>query len=265
VKRLGKVLVWSYLPVMVALLVVFSVAAHADDIDAQIIAAQTSLTQHMTKRVTMTAQWPAFEQKKSDIEFAYAALVKQAPIVKQEAEEIGAKQRNIDAQYDSLKSAVAQLQADGARHNANSCTEKCTQNSCDGSCAWYNNEKAALEQRQANLNQQIQSVNAANQENDNQRQTVKKSAEDLQVIQDKVSADTLQWTADVKQFKADWEDNEAQITVLQNTLARLKQIKTQVDGCMRSIPTECDNPATTELVTRCEKMHAACGKMFDGN
>jgi Tfp pilus assembly protein PilO len=82
---------------------------------------------------------------------------------------------------------------------------------------------------------------------------------------DTVSAQTLQWTADVKQFKADWDDNEAQITVLQNTLARLKQIKVSVDSCMRSIPAECDAPNTPLLVTKCEKMHADCGRLFDGN
>jgi chromosome segregation ATPase len=240
--------------------------AFADSLDDQINAAQSSLNDHIQKRQDLTQQWPKFEQRKSDIEFAYAAYQKQAPVVQQEAEQIGQKQSVIDSRYNALKPLVEQLQADGARHNANSCTEKCDQNGrCDGSCAWYNNEKAALEQRQANLNAQIADVNAANQENDNERQTVKKSADDLDQIMDTVGKQTLQWTADVKQFKADWDDNEAQITVLQNTLARLKEIKGQVDGCMRSIPAECDAPNTPLLVTKCEKMHADCGRMFDGN
>lgn len=243
-----------------------SCLAFADSIDDQINAAQSSLNDHLGKRETMTKQWPTFEQRKSDIEFAYAAYVKQAPIVKQEADEINQKQAPIDAKYNDLKPLVEQLQADGARHNSNHCTEQCDQNGhCDGSCAWYENEKAALEQRQANLNGQINAVNAENKELDNQRQTVKKSADDLDQIMDTVSAQTLQWTADVKQFKSDWEDNEGQITLLTNTIARLKEIKSQYDGCMASIPAECDNPATSDLVTKCEVMHARCGHMFDGN
>ena len=240
--------------------------AFADSIDDQINAAQSSLNDHLQKREELTKQWPTFEQKKSDIEFAYAAYQKQAPIVKQEIASWNQKEDACAAQFQAYVPALNQLEADGTRHNNTSCTEKCTQGGgCDGTCAWYENERRALEQRQATLKAQVAPILAQKKELDQEGDTLKASATDLDTIMDTVSAQTLQWTADVKQFKATWDDNEAQITVLQNTLVRLKQIKASVDSCMRSIPAECDAPNTPLLVTKCEKMHADCGRLFDGN
>src|SRR5271157_2222131 len=130
-----------------------SCLAFADSIDDQINAAQQSLNSHLQTRETLTKQWPTFEQRKSDIEFAWAAYQKQAPIVKQEIDQIDQKQTVINSRYQELEPIKDQLVADGNRHNSQSCTEQCDQNGhCDGSCAWYQNEKAALEQRQAQLN-----------------------------------------------------------------------------------------------------------------
>jgi len=243
-----------------------TLAAHADTIDDQINAAQSSLNDHLAKREALTNQWPAFEQKKSDIEFAYAAYQKQAPIVKQEIAAWTQKEDSCAAQFAAYVPALNQLEADGTRHNNTSCTEKCDQNgSCDGTCAWYEAERQALEQRQATLKAQVAPILAQKAELEKEGDTLQQSAKDLDTIMDNVSAQTLQWTADVKQFKADWDDNEAQIQVLQNTLARLKQIKTAVDSCTRSIPAECEAPNTPYWVGQCAKMHADCGRIFDGN
>jgi len=243
-----------------------SCLAFADSIDDQINAAQQSLNDKLGKRETMMKQWPSFEQRKSDIEFAYAAYQKQAPIVKQEIAEWNQKQDACAAQFAAYVPALNQLEADGTRHNNTSCTEQCDQNGhCDGTCAWYEAEKRELEQRQATLKAQVAPVLAQKAELDKEGDTLQQSAKDLDTIMDTVSQQTQQWTTDVKQFKADWDDNEAQIDMLTKTIARLKEIKAQYDGCMASIPAECDNPATNDLVTKCEVMHARCGHMFDGN
>ena len=252
------------LPILALLCTCFS---FADSIDDQINAAQTSLTGKLEKRETMTKQWPTFEQRKSDIEFAYAAYQKQAPLVKQEITDWTQKENTCAAQFQAYVPALNQLEADGTRHNNTSCTEKCDQNgnNCDGTCAWYTAEKNALEQRQATLKAQVAPILAQKAELEQEGDTLKKSSDDLDQIIDTVQAQTLKWTADVKQFKADWDDNEAQITVLQNTITRLQQIKKALDDCTRSIPAECEAPNTPYWVGQCATMHAACGRIFDGN
>jgi len=241
--------------------------AFADALDDQMAAAQSKLDQRLQKRETMGKQWPTFEQRKSDIEFAYAAYEKQAPLVKQEIADWTQKENTCAAQFAAYVPALNQLEADGTRHNNTSCTEKCDEHgaNCDGTCAWYENERRTLEQRQATLKAQVAPILAQKTELEKQGDTLHASAADLDQIIDTVGAQTLKWTADVKQFKADWDDNEAEITSLQNIIARLRQVKTAVDSCMRSIPTECDAPNTPLLVTKCEKMHADCGRLFDGN
>jgi peptidoglycan hydrolase CwlO-like protein len=263
---LGKALVWAYLPVMLTLLVVFTTAARADDLQDQINAATQSLNEHVAKRDTLMGEGKALVTRKDNNDFAYSALVKQAPIVSQEIDQIGAHQKAIDSKYDALKEQVADLQAAGNKHNSISCTEKCTQGGgCDGSCAWYTAEKNQLESRQAQLNTEIESVNSENANLDTQRQTVKQSAQDLVEIQTKCESEAAAIQAAAQQLTAEWDENERQIQVYANTIKRLQQIKDANDSCMRSIPSECDSPNTPALVTKCEQMHASCGKMFDGN
>jgi DNA repair ATPase RecN len=125
-------------------------------------------------------------------------------------------------------------------HNANVCTESCSNGHCDGSCGWYNKEKAALDSEKAQLEENRNLLNQ---------------------IRDKASSDTLQWTGKAKALLSKIDENDARIEDLQNKLADLRK---RYDTCRGSIPANCAvNPHV--LDDKCERMHAACGKLFDGN
>ncbi len=187
--------------------------------------------------------------KINDLQNQLNAATDKRPGFESREKALDAKKDDIIFVYNAYKkqSAILQQSFDewqqkANAHNATQCTEQCDQNGhCDGSCGWYTAEKTRLEGEYGQL---------------------KTNAGLLNEIQARVSSDTEQWTADAKALIAEAGENEALIAQLQQQLADLRA--QQVD-CLKSIPKECDNPYTTALVTKCERMHAACGRMFDGN
>lgn len=217
---------------ILALTLLMALPLVAQTLGDQINALKTQLNAAIDKRSELGTQEKALEQKKSDIEFAWAAAQKQEGILKDEITDFTMKANDYTA-------AVQ-------RHNANQCTEQCTNGRCDGSCGWYTAEKSQLDQRQSAL----QSEQAQLQTN----------AGLIDQIKQNVYNDTQTWTVQAKQLLADYNDNEAAIGRLQD---QLTQLMAQYNACRGSIPSDC--AVSPLLDDKCEKMHAVCGKLFDGN
>ncbi len=161
-----------------------------------------------------------------DIKFAADAYKKQNDRWKQDADNL-----NIQIKY----------------HNDHMCTEKCANGKCDGTCQWYRDEATKENSEGAQLKQQ---------------------AELLDQIRNNVLRDTNDYVERVKALKEKSDENTALIDRLK---AQLTDLLGRYDQCRGSIPATCDAPNAVGpdgkplLKGACEKMHAKCGRMFDGN
>lgn len=240
--------------------------AHADSLDDMIKASEQELQTRLQKRNDMTEQWKGLDQKKSDIEFAYDAAQKQEAKLTTEITDWKMRKDTLASKYAALEPELQAHNSRVANHNAHQCTEKCTQNGgCDGSCAWYNNEKAQLDAEGQALASRYAPLDNEQAGLKSEAQTLEKNADLIQQIKQNVSNDVVAWVANVKQFKANWEDNEAQIKLLQDNIAKLKVIQAKTTTCFRAIPPECDRPDNPNLNARCEQMVAQCRAIFDGS
>ena len=240
--------------------------AHADNLDDQIAAAQKELDGHLQKRNDMAEAFKKFDQKKSDIEFAADAYKKQSAKLDQEYNDLTMRKNDCDAKAQPIEADIDALNARITAHNANRCVEKCDSNgACDGSCAWYTQEQATLNAKASALDAQYAPIKSERQQIASEGQQLATNAGLLEQIRQNVTSDTEAWVAGVKAFKDEWDENERQISVLQNTIAHLRDLKASFDSCVKAIPPECDNPFTDDLKTKCEVMHATCGHIFDGN
>lgn len=256
-KRLAKFAVWSYLPVMVALLVVFTVAASAQTIDE----IQQQLNDHITKRADIAARGDVQDKKAEDIKFVYDAWVKQSASYKEQLDTFNTKNADVVHQYNVLKPSLDNFTERMKAHNTTQCVEKCTQGGgCDGTCGWYERERIQLEQNQAQLKEAYAPLDAQAEQLESTKKFLDEFAGKLDIIGDGLSKDIPAWKQAEADIKTDWEANEAEIARLQALLAKLKG---ENDTCFAKIPPACQmNPL---LDDKCEQMHAACGKMFDGN
>jgi septal ring factor EnvC (AmiA/AmiB activator) len=193
---------------------------------------QKQLGNGFAKRTEFQSQTKILAQKKDDILFAFDAWKKQSGIFEQDANDLNMRMDALDAKVE--------------QHNAHQCTEQCVNGHCDGSCAGYTAEKQKLDDQQGALRAEQAQLG--------------KTANLLDQIRAQGNTDTEAWATKAKQLIADNADNEANIEHFQ---AQLVDLRKQYDSCRGSIPADCQ--VRNVLNDKCERMHAACGKLFDGN
>lgn len=238
----------------------------ADSLDAVIKASEQELQQKLQTRNELQQQWKAADQKKSDILFSVDAYKKQKGVIQQEMEDIMQRKNALDARYTALAADYDALNAKVQEHNAHQCTETCDQNGrCDGSCNWYNAEKAQLDSEGAALDARRSSLDSQRGTLQNDAQQVETNSKLIDQLRQSISDQTVAWVGRVKHLRSAWDENEAQIKQLQNKLGKLSAIKEKVDTCVRAIPPECDSPYSRTLNGNCEVMKAQCSAIFDGN
>jgi hypothetical protein len=247
-KRISAVILF------VALACTFGLAQTIDEIQQQ-------LTEHIAARVPLAARGNVLDKKADQISFVYDAFVKQSAVQTQELAAYDAKNADVAHRMAVIQPSLDNWTQRLNYHNANKCTEHCTQGGgCDGSCAGYERERVQLEQNQAALKEAMAPITALANEVDAQHDHLVITSGQLAEIQAGLQKDVPAYKAAEAALKADWDANEAAIARLQ---AQLAKYKGENDACFAKIPPACQvNPL---LDDQCEKMHAACGKMFDGN
>src|SRR5277367_56653 len=133
-KRLGKFLVWSYLPVML-LLLAGALAANGQSVKDQLAALQQEAAPLLATREANKKTLATMEQTKSDIEFGDSALGKGAAKYKNDKDAYDIDLGAYAPAADSLNSALA-------AHNANQC-----QKSQYNNCSAYEAEASTLNSR----------------------------------------------------------------------------------------------------------------------
>ncbi len=248
--------------------ILFAVGLFAQTTGDQINALQQQIDARVAKRADFKAASDAQDAKASDIKFVYEAWQKQSAKYDQDLAAYNAKYTEVARGYQLLEPAAENYKQRVSQHNANQCTEKCVNGSCDGSCAWYNSEKAQLDANKAQLEQAYAPLEARASQLQNDKGYLDQTADKLNTIQQGVRTSVATWKEAEERLKSAFLDNEAEITRLQDMIARLRG---SYNNCILNIPKECDKPNATLpngdplLNGKCEEMHAACGRMFDGN
>jgi peptidoglycan hydrolase CwlO-like protein len=218
-------------PVLVALcLIAVCAIALGQENDAtpggRIKDVKTKLKAAQQQDADYAAQFKNLESRLDDIKFAADAYKKQNDRWKQDADNL-----NVQIRY----------------HNDHMCTEKCVNGKCDGTCQWYRDEAERENSGGAQLKQQ---------------------ADLLEQIRNNVLRDTQDYAERVKALAEKSDENTALIDRLK---AQLLDLLGRYDQCRGSIPANCDAPNAVGpdgkpvLKAACERMHAKCGRMFDGN
>jgi chromosome segregation ATPase len=150
--------------------------------------------------------------------------------------------------------AAAQLNSALDSHNANRCTAPADN---PGVCASYNAEADNLNARRAQLQPTKDKL-------DRDKQFLDTTLGQLRELQSVMQEKYAKFNADAKEYDAQNNENEAKIKALADRWnALIGKLKGNNDACFAQIPPACQvNPI---LDDKCEKMHAACGAMFDGN
>lgn len=238
-------------------------AAQIADIKNQITALENdtpALLQQLGKLKT---------EREDKIDFVGAAYDKQKGLLEAEMTVFTQKVADVKHQEAVLQPALDNYDQRVAAHNAHQCTEKCTNGSCDGTCAWYTAEKNQLEANKAQLESAAAPINAAKAQLQEQGSSIVARSEQLETIRTNLNDEIDSWKGRVDALKAQWEDHKAKIVTLEAQLAALYG---DVQSCMteaKSSPT-CQKPAIGPdgkpiLDQDCERMVARCRSMFDGS
>ncbi|HLY97645.1 MAG TPA: hypothetical protein VKT33_01120 [Candidatus Angelobacter sp.] len=197
---------------------------------------------------TLSVQAAPLSDKRKELQDAVKALNQTDKDIKSGLETIekyANKYKNDKAAYDldlaGYSSAFDSLTTQLSAHNGNPCVE----HDHDGSCAAYNGEADRLnargdeiKQQQIQLDQRLDFLN-----------TTRGQLKELsQILSDK----TEKWTADVKKWNSDNDDNEAKITAIRN---RWQELMSSMGSCLDKLPTNATD----------EDIHEACGAKWDGN
>ena len=256
---------------LAAILAIAVLPATAQNLDEQIASAQKDLANRLQTRDQQLKEWAGLKQKKDDIDFAWAAAQKQEGVLLKEVDDFKMRKDALSARYDALKPQLDSYNAAVTAHNDHQCTEKCSNGSCDGSCAWYNAEKQRLDSQKASLEAAYAPLDAQTEKMKTEFQQLQTNAGLIEQIKQNVYNDTQTWAANIKGFKARVDENEGQIDSLTKLIARLLELKTKYETCVRAIPPECDRPDVIGpdgkpiLNTHCEQAKAQCSTLFDGN
>lgn len=185
-------------------------------------------------RATQKADFAKGMQKKDAIELASSALNKYVPAH-------NTKVANLDVEFAQQNAAAARNEQAQSVHNTNRCVYP---EGNPGVCAGYNAEAQRL-------NNEADSITALGQQLDSRRDALNAEKVSLDEIQKNLSNDVLEYTAWQKRYNANVTQNEANITLLLNTL---KQVLKSNDDCKNALKSGTN-----------ENMSEICGQLFDGN
>jgi chromosome segregation ATPase len=238
-------------------------ASTADDIN-QI---QNQINTDVAKRADMVTRSNAQDKKADDIKFVWNAYTKAKTQYDSDVTNFNNKSNEVKRGFELLEPSIENYKERVNAHNARQCVEQCTNGSCDGSCGWYTAEKNQLDNNLQQLKQAEAPLDAAANQLQSDKSYLDQTYEKLNTIYQGVQSGIAQWKADELALKAEWEANEAEIAKLQ---AMLAQLQGENMDCFAKIPPACQNPEIGPdgkpiLDQNCERMHAACGRMFDGN
>jgi len=217
-----------------------SIKAQLEDIDA-------TAGPLLAKRNENKKAYELLTQTAADIKDGFATLDKYT-----------AKYQSDKTAYDlnlaAYSTAAGELNSALDSHNANRCTAPSDN---PGVCAAYNAEADRLNARRAQLQPTKDSL-------DQTKAFLDTTVGQLRELQSVMQAKYEKFAADAKAYDAQNNENEAKIKALADRWnALMGKLKGNNDACFAQIPPACQvNPL---LDDKCEKMHAACGAMFDGN
>ncbi len=239
------------------------IPAFSQDKAAQIANLQNELSTVQQSYPAMEKRLDALTTTKGNIEFAIDAYTKYNDKYKTDIASFNQQQDQVNRQQELLQPSIDNYQQRKAAHNANRCTE--VQGS--GTCNWYNAEADSIDAQRGQIQQAQAQVAAQQNALEPQRQALATTLNQLTEIWNNNQANITKWKADMTQLKADYDAAVAREKEIQSQLAVLYG---DVNGCLKQIPAACQNPAIGPdgkpiLDQNCEQMHAACGKMFDGN
>lgn len=240
-----------------------AIPALAQDKLAQIENLQNQLTEVQANYAPMEKRYDALDTKKDEIKFANDAYVKYHDQYVTDVNNFNAKRDEVNRQQQLLGPSVENYKQRLAAHNSRQCTEY----NHDGSCNWYNNEANSIDAQRNQIAQAQAEIDAQQAPLDQQAANLEQTKGKLDTIYDLNVQNIAKWKADMAQLKADYQANLAQEKAIQ---AKLAELYGSVDVCLKQIPAACQNPAIGPdgkpiLDQNCERMHAACGKLFDGN
>jgi DNA repair exonuclease SbcCD ATPase subunit len=253
----------------VSLMFGFAVSARADKAsDIANVKNQIATLENETPAMLKTLETLKAE-KENQIDFVGAAYDKAEANYEQSVAAYNQKNADVKRQYQLLEPALENYKQRVDQHNANQCTEKCVNGSCDGSCAWYTAEKNQLDNNQAQLQQAYAPIDAAARQLQSESADLDQTKGKLEEIRTNLNSEIESWKGKIAQLKAQWEEHEAQLAKLNAELAILYG---SVNNCMQEVNAtpECQRPAIGPdgkpiLDQNCEEMKAQCSKMFDGN
>jgi len=229
-KRLGKFLVWSYLPVMLMLLVIFSTVSFGQSAKEQLAVLQQQAAPLLAQREENKKTLATLTQTKSDIDFGYEALGKGAAKYKTAKE-------GYDVDLGAYTPAAASLNSALDAHNANQCQ--------GNNCGWYNQEANNLNARR----DQLQTVKNGL---DSRKSTLDATLGSLRELQSVMQAKFEKYTADSKAYNAQNDENEAKIKAIAD---KWNAVLNGMGDCYKNLPANASD----------EQVHEACGAAWDGN
>ncbi len=238
-------------------------AAFCQDKAAQIANLEAQLNAVQATYAPIEQRLKALDVDRSNNQFAADAYKKYNAKYSDDVNSFNNQQDEVNRQQDMLNTSVVNYKQRLAQHNAN----KCVQVAGSGTCNWYNNEADQLNANQAQIAQAQTVLDQSNRSLDTQRQSLVTTKSQLDTIWNQGKANDDKYVAAMDQLKADYRASRAKELELQRQLAILKGDRA---ACFKAIPPACQNPAVGPdgkpiLDQDCERMHAACGKMFDGN
>jgi chromosome segregation ATPase len=218
----------------IAVLLLIATVGFGQSIKDQLAAINNQLAPLVEKRTELQTAVKGLNQTNDDIKDGVATLTKYAAKYKSD-------KTAYEMEHSAYVDAVNQQNAIVDQHNANRCVAPNGSNACDGynaEAARINSAASGLAQRKATLDRDYDFL-----------ETTRGQLKELsQVLSDK----TEKWTADVKKWNDENNDNEAKITDLQR---RFQLLVNSLGDCLKQVGPNATN----------EDIHAACGEKWDGN
>jgi chromosome segregation ATPase len=247
---------------MVLGLMFLSGVCRGQDKAADIADLEQQINDEFTKAVPLKQRLDVAEANGHSIVAALDAEQKDEQALELRMQPFEQQKQALDRRYKLLEPALENYNDRVTSHNSHVCTEQCTNGACDGSCGWYRQEKAMLDHNEAELEKAYKPLDEQRDALATSAAPFLKQAQELDDRKKRLQAQYADYKATEDQIKSDWLVIQTRIQDLQRQIAVLKG---DTDTCLKAIPAYCDAPDTPDLVTKCENMHAQCGKVFDAN
>ncbi len=228
--------------ILVSLMLLLATVGFAQSIKDQLAGLTAQAAPLLAQREANKATLKTLDQTLSDINFGFDTLTKYVAKYKTDKDAY-------DVDLGGYTPAAAALNTALDSHNANRCQ--------GNGCGWYDQEAANLNARRDQLQVQKNSL-------DQRKQFLDTTLGQLRELKGVMDAKYDKYQADANAFNAQNKANEEKLQgLITQWNALVAKLRGNNDACFAKIPPACQvNPL---LDDKCEQMHAACGRMFDGN